>query len=122
LVESIGLARCRLGDAVVLMKRHSTCLLEFACRCAEHALPGFEAKYPKIKGYAAPSLLRESIFVTPDVRLPENMKPIPPIPRIAATHAAYTPFAEHETKPALAAWTAHIAAEYWPPITPTVPV
>ena len=109
IVESIGLA-----DAVWAMRCVNeppfNLLLEFTCRCAEHALPGFEAKYPEDKRVRSAITAARKYFVTPTSDYPKYEADTTHSAH-SATHAAYYAFAEHETKAAFAAWTAHIAAD-----------
>ncbi len=85
-------------------------LLEFACRCAEHALPVFEAKYPEDKRVRGAIAAARKYFVTPTSDYPKYEADTTHSAH-SATHAAYYAFAEHQTEAAVAAWTAHIAAD-----------
>jgi hypothetical protein len=109
IVESIGLA-----DAIWAMRCVNeppfNLLLEFACRCAEHALPVFEAKYPEDKRVRSAITAARKYFVTPASDYPKYEADTTHSAH-SATHAAYYAFAEHETKAAFAAWTAQIAAD-----------
>ena len=109
IIESIGLA-----DAIWAMRCTNepsfNLLLEFACRCAEHALPVFEAKYPEDKRVRSAIAAARKYFVTPASDYPKYEADTTHSAH-SATHAAYYAFAEHKTKAAFAAWTAHIAAD-----------
>ena len=109
IVESTGLdaaiwaTRCAIEPSFRLM-------LEFACRCAEHALPVFEAKYPEDKRVRSAIAAARKYFVTPTSDYPKYEADTTHSAH-SATHAAYYAFAEHETQAAFAAWTAHVAAD-----------
>jgi hypothetical protein len=109
IVESTGLA-----DAIWAMRCANeppfNLLLEFACRCAEHALPVFEAKYPEDKRVRGAIAAARKYFVTPTSDYPKYEADATHSAH-SATHAAYYAFAEHQTRAAIAAWTAHIAAD-----------
>jgi hypothetical protein len=109
IVESTGLA-----DAIWAMscvnESPFNLLMEFACRCAEHALPVFEAKYPEDKRVRAAIAAARKYFVTPTSDYPKYEADTTHSAH-SATHAAYYAFAEHESQAAFAAWTAHIAAD-----------
>jgi hypothetical protein len=109
IVESIGLA-----DAIWAMRCANeppfNLLLEFACRCAEHALPVFEAKYPEDKRVRGAIAAARKYFVTPTSDYPKYEADTTHSAH-SATHAAYYAFAEHQTQAAVAGWTAHIAAD-----------
>jgi hypothetical protein len=109
IVESIGLA-----DAIWAMQCTNeppfNLLLEFACRCAEHALPVFEIKYPEDKRVRSAIAAARKYFVTPTSDYPKYEADTTHSAH-SATHAAYYAFAEHDTKAAFAAWTAHVAAD-----------
>jgi hypothetical protein len=109
IVESIGL------DAAVWAARCTdelsfNLLLEFACRCAEHALPLFEVKYPDDKRVRGAIKAARLYFTTKTTDYPRYEADTTHSAH-SATHAAYYAFAEHETQAAFAAWTAHIAAD-----------
>jgi hypothetical protein len=109
IVESVGLdaaiwaTRCTSEPSFNLM-------LEFACRCAEHALPIFEAKYPNDKRVRSAIAAARKYFVTATSDYPKYESDTTHSAH-SATHAAYYAFEEHETQAAFAAWTAHIAAD-----------
>ncbi len=109
IVESTGL------DAAVWATRCATepsfnMMLEFACRCAEHALPLFEAKYPEDKRVRSAIIAARKYFVTATSDYPKYEADTTHSAH-SATHATYNAFAEHENQAAFAAWTAHIAAD-----------
>ena len=116
IIESIGLA-----DAIWAMRCANeppfNLLLEFACRCAEHALPVFEAKYPEDKRVRSAITAARKYFVTPTSDYPKYEVDTTHSAH-SATHAAYYAFAEHRKSAAFAAWTAH-SLPILPPITPT---
>ena len=109
IIESVGLdaavwaARCTDEPSFRL-------LLEFACRCAEHALLLFEGKYPEDKRVRSAITAARKYFVTATSDYPKYEVDTTHSAH-SATHAAYYAFAEHETQAAFAAWTAHIAAD-----------
>ena len=109
IVESMGLAEA-IWAARCANEPPFTMLLEFACRCAEHALPVFEAKYPEDKRVRSAIAAARKYFVTPTSDYPKYEADTTHSAH-SATHAAYYAFAEHQTAAAVAAWTAHIAAD-----------
>jgi len=109
IIETVGLA-----DAIWVMRGANeppfNLLLEFACRCAEHALPVFEAKYPEDKRVRGAITAARKYFVTATADYPKYEVDTTHYAH-SATHAAYYAFAEHENQAAFAAWTAHLAAD-----------
>jgi hypothetical protein len=103
LADTIWTMRCTNEPPFML-------LLEFACRCAEHTLPVFEGKYPEDKRVRGAIKAARKYFVTDKSDYPKYEADTTHSAH-SATHAAYAAFADHETRAALAAWTAHIAAD-----------
>ena len=103
LADTIWTMRCTIEPSFQLM-------LEFACRCAEHALPLFEAKYPNDKRVQSAIKAARLYFVTKTADYPKYEADTTHSAH-SATHAAYYAFAEYEIQAAFAAWTAHVAAD-----------
>ncbi len=103
LADTIWTMRCTIEPSFQLM-------LEFACRCAEHTLPLFEAKYPNDKRVQSAIKAARLYFVTKTVDYPKYEADTTHSAH-SATHAAYYAFAADEIQAAFAAWTAHIAAD-----------
>jgi hypothetical protein len=103
LTDTIWTFRCTIEPPFNL-------LLEFACRCAEHALPVYEKTYPEDKRVQGAIKAARKYFVTDKSDYPKYEADTTHAAH-SATHATYIAFAAHETKAAQAAWTAHLAAD-----------
>ena len=102
LTDTIWTFRCTIEPPFNL-------LLEFACRCAEHALPVYEKTYPEDKRVQGAIKAARKYFVTDKSDYPKYEADTTHAAH-SATHATYIAFAAHETKAAQAAWNAHLAA------------